>query len=140
MQTSFFAKLFGLFRPHAKAASLLGKFSQDRVFLEEQFFQKARTAGIPRGLRWVKCDWLSTRVLLKEKATAQVCLLVGVNISFEAVEGSDMENVAAVSLVRDACAVFQLTTSGWQTSGRALFNMNPTEATDKLGASYEPYE
>jgi hypothetical protein len=63
-----------------------------------------------------------------------------VNISFEAVEGGDMEHVAAVSLIRDACAVFQLTPAGWQSTGRALFNMNPSEAQEKLAASYEPYE
>lgn len=80
------------------------------------------------------------RVLLRDRATGEICLLVGVNVSFEAVEGSDMEDVAAVSLVRDASAVFQLTPKGWQTSGRALFNMNPSEAQQKLCASYEPFE
>jgi len=51
-----------------------------------------------------------------------------------------MEDVAAVSMIRDASAVFQLTPTGWQTSGRALFNMNPAEALQKLNASYQPFE
>jgi hypothetical protein len=48
-------------------------------------------------------------ILLKDRQTDEICLLTGVNISFEAIEGGDMENVAAVSMLRDACAVFQLT-------------------------------
>jgi hypothetical protein len=66
--------------------------------------------------------------------------LAGVNISFEAAAGGDMEDVAAVSMIRDASAVFHRTPSGWQTSGRALFNMNPAEAQQKLNASYQPFE
>lgn len=50
-----------------------------------------------------------------------------------------MEHVEAVSLLRDACAVFQQTPSGWHTNGRALFNMNPAEATEKLSGSYTPF-
>lgn len=49
-----------------------------------------------------------------------------------------MEDVAAVSNVRDACAVFQWTGREWKTSGRTLFNMNPAEARERLAASYEP--
>ncbi len=59
------------------------------------------------------------------------------NIAFEAVEGGDMENVAAVSTIRDASAVFQWNNGRWETSGRALFNMNPADAASRLGASYE---
>ena len=129
-----------LFRTGVPEATLLRRFENSRELLEQQFFQKAAGAGIPRGLRWVRCEWLPTRSLLRERSSRQICLLVGVNISFEAVEGGDMEHVAAVSLIRDACAVFQLTQAGWQTSGRALFNMNPSEAQEKLAASYEPYQ
>ncbi len=130
--------LRGFFGRRLTPERLLKSFDQEQKTLEQQFFEKARTAGIPRGLRWVHCEWLPTRSLLRDKSTSQICLLVGVNISFDAIEGGDMENVAAVSLIRDACAVFHLAKEGWQTSGRALFNMNPSEAADKLGASYEP--
>lgn len=129
-----------LFRTSVPATTLLRRFENNREELEHRFFQQAAGAGVPRGLRWIRCEWLSTRSLLRDRSSQQVCLLVGVNISFEAIEGGDMEHVAAVSLIRDACAVFQLTPAGWQTTGRALFNMNPDEAQEKLAASYEPYK
>ena len=111
----------------------------DQNCLQQEFLKKARAAGIPRGLRWTQCEWLPSRILLKDRQTSEICLLTGINVSFEAIEGGDMEHVAAVSMLRDACAVFQLTASGWETSGRALFNMNPMEAAEKLRDSYVLY-
>jgi hypothetical protein len=128
-----------LFTPRLSEANLLRRFEMERNRLQSTFLQKAREAGIPRGLRWTQCEWLPIMILLKDRQTNEICLLAGVNISFEAIEGGDMENVAAVSMLRDACAVFQLTPSGWQTSGRALFNMNPVEAAERLRDSYAPY-
>ncbi len=136
---SFFTKLFRLFTPRLSEAILLRRFEMERNRLQQTFLQKAREANIPRGLRWTQCEWLPSMILLKDRQTNEICLLAGVNISFEAIEGGDMENVAAVSMLRDACAVFQLTPSGWQTSGRALFNMNPAEAAERLRDSYAPY-
>ena len=125
-----------LSRPTSPAA-LVKRFDQTRAHLFEQFYDAAALAGTPRGLRWVRCDWLPVQVLLRDKATGQFCLLVGVNIAFEAIEGGDMENVAAVSIIRDASAVFQWNNGRWETSGRALFNMSPIDAAPRLGASYE---
>jgi hypothetical protein len=124
---SFFTKFFRLFTPRLSEANLLRRFEMERNRLQSTFLQKAREAGIPRGLRWTQCEWLPSMILLKDRQTNEICLLAGVNISF------------AVSMVRDACAVFQLTPSGWETSGRALFNMNPGEAAERLRDSYAPY-
>ena len=139
MNLAIFNKLLSLFRPRMSSASLFGAFEKNQNSLKPQFFEKAAAVGIPRGLRWVRCDWLPDKVLLRDRATGQISLLVSVNLSFEAIEGGDMEDVKAVGLVRDACAVFQLTPNGWEASGRALFNMNPTEAVRKLESSYQPY-
>lgn len=135
----FLRKFFQLFPNSHAPARLLECFEQNRPALEQQFFENAANAGIPRGLRWVHCEWTTTRSLLKDRSNGQICLLTGINVSFEAIEGGDMEGVAAVSLIRDACAVFQLHEGRWKATGRALFNMNPAEAQEKLAASYEPY-
>lgn len=139
MNMTIFTKLLSLFRPRMSAPRLLRAFEQNQNTLKPQFFQKAAAVGIPRGLRWLRCDWLPDKVLLRDRTTGQISLLVSVNLSFEAIEGGDMEDVKAVSLIRDACAVFQLTPYGWEASGRALFNMNPAEAVQKLDSSYQPY-
>lgn len=117
---------------------LLRQFEAQREMLELQFFERASSTGLPRGLRWLKCDWLSAKILLRDRRTNQPNLLVSINLKFEAIAGSDMEDVAAVSTIRDACAVFQWQGNTWTTSGRTLFNMNPEEARERLAASYEP--
>jgi len=121
-------------RPHV----LMRHFESQRESLEQQFFATASSTGLPRGLRWLHCEWYASRLLLRDRATNQPNLLVAINLRFEAIEGGDMENVAAVSNIRDACAVFQWQNGAWTTSGRTLFNMNPDEARERLAASYEP--
>ena len=140
MPDSFVGRIRKLFRTRPAAARLLHQFDSHRTSLEQQFFSRASTGGTPRGLIWLRCEWQPTRVLLRDRTTGGICLLASVNVAFAAVEGGDMEDVAAVSMIRDASAVFQLTPTGWQTSGRALFNMNPAEALQKLNASYQPFE
>ncbi|MBC7968121.1 MAG: hypothetical protein H7Z17_19595 [Fuerstia sp.] len=117
---------------------LLREFERHRESLQRQYFELASSTGLPRGLRWLSCDWLEALVLLRDRTTKQPNLLVSINLRFEAIEGSDMEDVAAVSSIRDACAVFQWQNNAWTTSGRTLFNMNPEAAKQRLAASYEP--
>ncbi len=53
---------------------------------------------------------------------------VAITISFEAIEGGPMEGVEAVGNLRAATAVFRVRRRSWATDGRAIFNLNPTEA------------
>ena len=118
--------------------ALIRQFEHQRKSLEQEYFERASSTGLPRGLSWKKCDWLPSYVLLSDRTTQQPNLLISVNLHFEAIAGGDMEDVAAVSNVRDACAVFQWQKKCWTTTGRTLFNMNPEEARDRLATSYEP--
>src|SRR5437868_15508909 len=82
-------------------------FRRQREVLEAKFFDLAAARGKPRGLRWVDCDWLETVTFARDRQTRLLTAFVAVNISFEAIAGGDMEDVAAVSNIRDAAAVFQ---------------------------------
>ena len=113
-------------------------FRRQREVLEAKFFDLAAARGKPRGLRWVDCDWLETVTFARDKQTGLLTAFVAVNISFEAIEGGDMEDVAAVSNIRDAAAVFHYQKGNWGTGGRALFNMNPNDAIERLQAQFEP--
>jgi len=137
MTIGLFDKVAQLFRLRSGPQRLLASFDQHRDSLQQQFFRAASTAGTPRGLRWVRCDWRSERILLRDLSDQSYCLLVSVGISFEALEGSDMEHVAAVSQLRDACAVFQSDGNRWTAGGRVLFNMDPAAAPERLGPGYE---
>ena len=114
------------------------EFRRQREVLEAKFFDLAAARGKPRGLRWVDCDWLEAVTFARDRQTGLLTAFVAVNISFEAIEGGDMEDVAAVSNIRDAAAVFHYQRGNWGTGGRALFNMNPNDALDRLQGQFEP--
>ena len=125
-------------RRHAgRFESARALFHTQRQSLEKAFFQTASNTGKPRGLRWKACQWNDEIEWLRDKQTDQMMALVGVTISFEAIEGGDMEGIAAVGNLRNATAVFFVQGGAWQTSGRVVFNLNPGEAVAHFQAGYE---
>ncbi len=116
------------------------QFRVQREQLEAKFFDLASRLGKPRDLRWLDCDWQSGVTFGRDVQTGMLTAFVAVNVRFEAVEGGDMEYVEAVGLLRDAAAVFHYQNGNWGTGGRALFNMNPVDALNRLADQYEPVE
>jgi hypothetical protein len=116
------------------------QFRLHRETLEAKFFDLAAAGGKPRGLRWVECDWQSAVTFARDLRTGLLTAFVSVEVHFEAVEGGDMEDVAAVGTIRDASAVFHYQSGRWGTGGKALFNMNPAEAVERLQGQFAPVE
>ena len=104
------------------------EFRRQREQLEAHFLRLAGESGKPRGLRWVDCDFQNEVTYARDRASGELSALVGVTISFEAIEGGGMEEVEAVGNLRAATAVFQYADGRWATQGRAIFNLNPLEA------------
>ncbi len=115
-------------------------FKLQREQLEHRFYEVARTLGKPRGVRWLECDWQDRVTFGRDLESGLLTAFVAVRIRFEAIEGGDMEEVAAVGLQRDASAVFHFHNGNWGTGGRALFNMNPVDAIERLEGQYERIE
>jgi len=125
-------------RRHAEQA--LQAFRRQREMLEAKFFTLASSLGKPRGLRWLDCQWQDHVTFARDRQSGLITAFVGVNIRFEAIEGGDMEDVAAVGTVREACALFHYQVTTWGTGGRALFNLDPQMAIDRFQDQYEPLE
>jgi hypothetical protein len=113
-------------------------FLLQRERLEHRFLGAAMATGKPRGLRWKECVFERTVEFARDRRTRQLVALVSVTIQFEAVEGSDMEGLPAVSNLRNASAVFYFHAGHWHTAGKAVFNMNPGEALHHFRNQYEP--
>ena len=131
-------KPFKVWREGREAQQARVDFRRHRERLEAKFFDLAAATGKPRGLRWIDCDWLEAVTFARDRQTGLLTAFVAVNIRFEAIEGGDMEEVAAVGNIRDAAAVFHYERGAWGTGGRALFNMNPADAIERLRAQFEP--
>ena len=112
-------------------------FKLQKERLERQFQQAAAASGKPRGLRWRECQWGQAIQFVRDRHTGHLAALVAVTIGFEAVEGGDMEGVAAVSNLRNASGVFFFQAGQWCTVGKAIFNMNPDEAAEHFSNQYE---
>jgi hypothetical protein len=115
-------------------------FHAERAGLQIRFLELARAVGKPRGLRWLDCDWLDSVVFARDRQSKLLTAFAGINIRFEAIEGGDMEDVAAVGTVRDAVAVFHFQNGAWGTGGKALFNMNAQDVVERLVAQFEPVQ
>ena len=103
-------------------------FRHKREHLEAKFMQLASQSGKPRGLEWVRCDFEDDVIYARNRDSGEISAFVGVTIGFEATEGGGMEEVEAVGNLRAATAVFRIEHGTWRTDGRALFNLNPSEA------------
>jgi hypothetical protein len=112
-------------------------FRQQRERLEARFFDIAAGSGKPRGLRWTDIDFADEVCFARDRKGRFPLALVATTISFEAIEGGDMEEVEAVSNLRAATAVFYLDGRHWSTRGRVLFNLEPTEAIERLESVME---
>lgn len=107
-------------------------FKLRREVLEAKFFEMAARTGKPRGLKWTRCEWKDRVTFARETPTGLITAFVAVEIHFEAIAGGDMEDVAAVTDVREASAVFHFQNGVWGTGGKALFNMAPELALERL--------
>jgi hypothetical protein len=125
------------YRQRQQRRRAMRAFRMQRELLEAKFFDLASRSGKPRGLRWVECDWKDVVTFGRDVRTGLTTAFVSVEIQFEAEEGGDMEDVAAVGTIRDACALFHFSNGHWGTGGRALFNMDAQEALSRLEGQYE---
>jgi hypothetical protein len=99
--------------------------------LGELFLTAANATGKPRGLRWKSCE-LQGEPIFATGDAGEIYGLSGATIGFEAIPGGDMEDVEAVSDIRYVTAVFVYREGCWQTDGRALFNLEPAQALERL--------
>jgi hypothetical protein len=121
-----------LFRERRRIAENQARrdFHLQRERLECVFVQAAASSGKPRGLRWVDCDFDNDVTYASNRQSRQLSALVACTIRFEAIEGGGMEEVAAVSNLRSATAVFEFNGKQWRTLGRVIFNLNPSETIE----------
>lgn len=108
------------------------EFHQQRERLEAVLFDLAASSGKPRGLRWIEIDFDNDVVYARQLSTKELCALVAVTVSFEAIEGGPMEEVEAVGRKRAATAVFRRGAGAWSTDGRLLFNLSPADAVQRF--------
>ena len=108
---------------------------------EHALLDAAAATGKPRGLSWAGCTVIGDAVLARN-GDGTIVALVPVDVRFEPVPGSDMEDVPAAREVRRATAIFVFDRGHWHTDGRVVFNLDPHQAAAHFGgrlAVIEPH-
>lgn len=107
---------------------------------EEMILTAATATGKPRGLLWTGCSITGNAVLARDRSSHQIVAFVPVQIAFEPVPGSEMEDVPAAKEPRPATAVFTFARGHWHTAGRIVFNHTPEQAVTSFGKQFESFE
>ncbi len=84
----------------AQFQSARRQFPLRREWLEARFLTLATQSGLPRGLAWGDCEFDNDVAFARERVSGELRALVGVTISFAAIEGGGMEEVEAVGDLR----------------------------------------
>ena len=103
-------------------------FRLQKERLEGVVLKAAASTGKPRGLNWLSCRFTDEYTLVRDRATRRLAALIPVTVLFDPIAGSDMENVEAARLPRQATAVLHFRKGAWHSDGRVLFNMTPADA------------
>lgn len=112
-------------------------FRLQRERLPEVFLKAAASTGKPRGLRWIGCTFEGDFILLREKATRRLALLIPAILQFEPLADGDMIDVPAATQPRPATVVFHFRQGEWCSDGRALFNVQPEQALTLFAKEYD---
>lgn len=103
-------------------------FHRQRERLEAKFVQFGVAADRPDAPHWTDCDFEDDVVFARNRSTGELSAFVSVAIRMQegaehAATGDDF-----TGNWRAATAVFRFTGRHWETDGRAIFNLSPTEA------------
>jgi hypothetical protein len=110
----------------ARFAEARRDFHRQRERLEAKFVQLGAT-GKAGTARWVDCDFDDDVAYARSRSTRQLCAFVAVTIEMDEGGEPSVGIGDAVGNLRAATAVFRFDKDRWETDGRAIFNLTPTE-------------
>jgi hypothetical protein len=111
-------------------ARLLARLARDLPDLQGEFFEAGVRSGRPRGVRWKSCEWGTEHVLARDRTSQEIVALVSVALHLEPGPTGEEE--------RSASAVFFYNAGRWQTMGKTVLNLRPSEVLSCYGDQYEP--
>ncbi len=103
-------------------------FHRQRERLEAKFVQMGLCPSKRDAPRWTDCEFEDDVAYARNRVTGELSAFVGVTIEVEDYGGVGTASTDTVRNLRAATAVFRFDRNHWETEGRAIFNLTPTEA------------
>ena len=124
----FVWRLLSAARRENRFALACRDFHRQRERLEVKFVQLGIIHAKPEGPRWSDCFFDDDVAYARNRSTGELSAFVGVAIEMDDLEDHASHAPDAVGNLRTATAVFRFDGDHWETDGRAIFNLTPTEA------------
>lgn len=115
-------------RREARFAVACRDFHRQRERLEAKFVQLGTVGPKPDAPRWTDCQFDDDVAYARNRSSGELSAFVAVSIEMEDVGQRSTGPSDAVGNLRAATAVFRFDGNHWETDGRAIFNLTPTEA------------
>jgi len=112
----------------ARLAEARRDFHRQRERLEVKFLQLGMTSSRTDAPRWTDCEFEDDVVYARNRTTGELNAFVAVNIEMEDGTAGTLVTADVTGNFRAATAVFRFERRRWETDGRAIFNLSPTQA------------
>jgi len=109
-------------KPPARLVLAKRRFHFQREWLEAKFLQLADAQRTPAARRWTDCTFADDVAYVRDRRTGELSAFVAVSLAAEAPDAGASDDWQA------ATAVFRFDRDHWETDGRAILNLSPTEA------------
>jgi hypothetical protein len=113
------------------------RFHVQREWLEAKFIQLAGAHATPDAPRWTDCTFADDVSYVRNRSTGELSAFVAVTITSEESEHSSHSTVEEAGNLQAGTAVFRFDRDHWETDGRAILNLNPSEAVRHYGEDFE---
>ncbi|HYW80569.1 MAG TPA: hypothetical protein VE890_13380 [Thermoguttaceae bacterium] len=103
-------------------------FHLQRERLEAKFIRLASSKGGPNSPFWDDCEFDDDVAYAKNRNTGELSAFVALTVSVNGHEDSVSGGHSRIGNFRAGTAVFRFEDDHWETDGRAILNLSPTEA------------
>jgi hypothetical protein len=103
-------------------------FHKQRERLEAKLVRLASAHAKPDAPRWADCDFDDSVAYVRHRGTGELSAFVGVTVAMERIGHSPASASDLISNLRAGTAVFRFEKDHWETDGRVMLNLSPSEA------------
>ena len=113
------------------------RFHFQRERLEAKFIQLAAAHATGNAPRWADCTFADDVAYVRDRTTGELSAFVPMTVATEESDRSLPGTADAVGNLQAGTAVFRFDRDHWETDGRAILNLSPTEAVHFDGKRLE---
>jgi hypothetical protein len=113
------------------------RFHVQRERLEAKFIQLAAAHAAPNTPQWTDCTFDDDVAYVRDRTTGELKALVAVTIASDNLDAAIHGVSDAVGNLQAGTAVFRFDRDHWETDGRAILNLSPTEAVQRYRNDFE---